>query len=79
MYPFRMQSLYRLAFSTIMGQMCYLRMGQGCTGGPGTYTQLKDIVTSDIPAPDAEPVLGATNPGHVVFDHFVEKPDSEDI
>ena len=26
-----------------MGQMCYLRVGQGYTGGPGTYTQLKDI------------------------------------
>lgn len=32
---------YRLAFSSVLGQMCYLRMGQGCTGGPGTYTQLQ--------------------------------------
>ena len=43
---------YRLAFSSAMGQICYLRMGQGCTGGPGTYTQLKDIITSAIPAPN---------------------------
>ena len=51
--------------------MCYLRMGQGFTGGPGTYTQLKDIVTSSIPSPDAEPALSDMMPGHVAFDHFM--------
>lgn len=63
---------YRLAFSTVMGQMCYLRMGQGCTGGPGTYTQLKDIVTSSIPGPDSEPALSDAMPQAVAFDHFVD-------
>lgn len=63
---------YRLAFSSAMGQMCYLRMGQGCTGGPGTYTQLKDIVTSAIPSPDHEPALTDAMPERIVFDHFVD-------
>ena len=63
---------YRLAFSSCMGQMCYLRMGQGCTGGPGTYTQLKDIVTSSIPQPNPEPALTDAMPETVAFDHFVD-------
>ena len=55
-----------------MGQMGYMRIGQGCTGGPGTYTQLKDIVTSSIPGPDSEPALTDAMPGTVAFDHFVD-------
>ena len=47
-------------------------MGQGCTGGLGTYTQLKDIVTSSISSPDAEPALFDKMLGHVAFDHFVD-------
>ena len=44
-------------------------MGLGCTGGPGTYTHLEDIVTSGIPEPDAEPPLSDAMTGSVVFDH----------
>ena len=63
---------FKLAFSSVLGQLCYLRMGQGCTGGPGTYTQLKDIVTSSIPSPDPEPALTDAMHGEAVYEHFVD-------
>lgn len=47
-------------------------MGQGCTGGPATYTKLKDVATGPIPSPHAEPAPTDTNPGHVCFDHFID-------
>ena len=52
--------------------MCYLRMGQGYTRGLGTYTQLKDIVTSSIPALDLGPALADAMRNGVAFDHFVD-------
>ena len=63
---------YKLGFSTALGHYCYLRMVQGTTGGPGTYTQLKEIVTGRIPTPNPEPALSDTNPGHTAFNHFVD-------
>ena len=63
---------YKLAFSSSEGQMCYLRMGQGCTGGPATYSRLKDIVTGSIPGPDPEPALSEAMQGNVCFNHFVD-------
>ena len=62
---------YKLAFSSSEGQMCYLRMGQGCTGGPATYSRLKDIVTGPIPEPHPEPSLSQAMK-HVCFNHFVD-------
>jgi len=52
---------YKTAFSSILGQFAYLRMGQGLTGAPHTYTQLKDLVMSPIPKPLGErPLSGET-------------------
>jgi hypothetical protein len=53
------------------GSLCYLRMGQGLTGGPGTYTRLKDIVTGPIPKLHAEPALNWVS-SNTAFDFFVE-------
>lgn len=55
--PLNRQHQYKTAFHTIYGQFMYLRMGQGLSGGPGTYTRLKDIATGRIPAPLAEDPL----------------------
>lgn len=63
---------YKTAFSTCKGQYCYGRMGQGLTGGPATYTRLKNIVTGDIPPPFPEPSLSDVSPGKVEFDNFVD-------
>lgn len=65
------QHAYKTGISTAMGQYCYLRMGQGLTGSPGTYTHMKDIATGPIPEPDPEPALPRASPG-VVFEHFVD-------
>ena len=40
---------YKTAFGTHMGQFHYLRMGQGLSGAPQTYTRLKDIFSGPIP------------------------------
>lgn len=36
-------------FNTALRQYAYLRMGMGLTGGPATYSRLKDISTGRIP------------------------------
>ena len=52
---------YKTAFSSILGQFAYLRMGQGLTGAPHTYVQLKDLVMGPIPEPLGErPLSGET-------------------
>jgi len=52
---------YKTAFSSILGQFAYLRMGQGLTGAPHTYAQLKDLVKGPIPEPRGEcPLAGKT-------------------
>ena len=52
---------YKTAFSSILGQFAYLRMGQGLTGVPHTYAQLKDLVMGPIPEPRGErPLAGET-------------------
>jgi len=40
---------FKTAFSTILGQFAYLRMGQGLWGAPHTYAQLKDLSMGHIP------------------------------
>ena len=62
---------YKSAFSSAFGQFAYLRMGQGLTGGPATYSKLKDIVTGEIPEPDPEPALSNVAP-EIMFAHFVD-------
>jgi len=52
---------YKTAFSLILGQFAYPRMGQGLTGAPQTYAQLKDLVKGPIPEPRGEcPLAGET-------------------
>ena len=64
--------LYKLAFSSSEGQMCYLRIGQGYIGGPAIYLRLKDIVTSIIPRLDSEPALSDVMPKKVCFNYYVD-------
>ena len=59
--PLHLKHAYKTAFNAFDGQYCYLRMGQGLTGGPATYSRLKDLVTGRIPGPDPEPALSDTS------------------
>ena len=63
---------YKLGFSSSEGQFCYKRMGQGCTGGAGTYARLKDIITAEVPAPDGEPSLSQCMPDEAYFEHYMD-------
>ena len=69
--PLHPEHAYKSAFSSAFGQMCYLRMGQGLTGSPGTYARLKDIATGDIPEPNPEPALSDVS-SNTTFNHFVD-------
>lgn len=60
---------YKLAFYTLQSQMCYDRIGQGCTGGSVIYTRMKDIATSAIPKPDPEPALSEAIP---CFEYYLD-------
>ncbi|OAF60732.1 hypothetical protein VC83_03480 [Pseudogymnoascus destructans] len=53
--PLHHRHIYKTGFSTHIGQMAYLRMGQGLTGAPSTYSKAKDIITGPIPEPFPEP------------------------
>jgi len=55
-YPMkRMEPIINaMTFSSILGQFAYIRMGQGLTGAPHTYAQLKDLVMGPIPKPRGE-------------------------
>lgn len=70
--PMFLPHAYKLGISTALGQFCYLVMGQGCTGGPATYSRLKDIMTNSVPSPDEEPALNEAMPGKAIFEHFVD-------
>ena len=62
---------FKTAFSTVLGQFAYLRMGQGLSGAPHTYAQLKDLATGHIPKPHSEDSLtGDREDGafHTFFD-----------
>ena len=62
---------FKTAFSTVLGQFAYLRMGQGLSGAPHTYAQLKDLAMGHIPEPQAEESLtGDREDGafHTFFD-----------
>lgn len=63
---------YKLDFSTALGHYYYLRMGQATSEDPETYTQLKKIVTVQLPSSNSEPVLSNYNPEHTIFNHFVD-------
>lgn len=52
--PLLAEHAYKTAFSTVLGQCCYLRMGMGLTGSPHTYARLKDLTFGPIPEPFAE-------------------------
>jgi len=52
---------YKTAFTSILRQFAYLQMGQGLTGAPHTYAQLKDLVMGPIPELRRErPLAGET-------------------
>ena len=55
--PLAQEHAYKTAFGTHRGQYHYLRMGQGLSGAPQTYTRLKDILAGPVPEPNAEPAL----------------------
>lgn len=52
-----LEHTYKISFVTVLGQYCYLQMGQELTRAPGTYSWLKDITMGEIPAPFPEPAL----------------------
>jgi hypothetical protein len=69
--PMHRPHAYKSAFSCVLGQFAYLRMGQGLTGAPHTYAQLKDIMSGPIPAPHAEePISGDS--GDAAFMSFFD-------
>lgn len=70
--PLYLPHACKISFSSYIEQFCYLSMGQGCTGGPATYTKLKDVVTGVIPESSPEPALADTDLGLVCFDHYVD-------
>ena len=55
--PLAQEHAYKTGFGTHRGQYYYLRMGQGLSGAPQTYTRLKDYLAGPIPKPNAEPAL----------------------
>jgi hypothetical protein len=65
--PLALEHAYKTAFPSLLGQFCYLRMGQGLTGAPGTYSRLKDLFAAPIPAPCAEPGLDGGGVGFECF------------
>ena len=62
---------YKTAYPTYMGQACYLRMAQGLTGAPITYSRMKDVFAGPIPPPQPEPMLDEAVK-YAVFGHFVD-------
>ena len=55
--PLAQEHAYKTAFGTHRGQYHYLRMGQGISGAPQTYTRLKDVLAGPIPEPYKERAL----------------------
>lgn len=53
--PLALEHAYKTSFVTVLGQYCYLCIGQGLTGAPGTYSRLINIAMGEIPAPFPEP------------------------
>jgi len=62
---------YRTSFSTYDGEWQYLRMGQGHSGAPQTYTRMKDIFSRYISAPNPEPTLNKSSSR--AFECFVDE------
>ena len=67
MYP---PHAYRTWLSTYKGQWQHLRMGQGLSGAPQTYTRMKDIFGGYIPVPNPEPTLNKSS--SAAFECFVD-------
>ncbi|KAJ8175493.1 hypothetical protein LV161_008779 [Aspergillus fumigatus] len=68
--PLAIEHSFKTGFNSILGQFCYLRMGQGLTGAPGTYSKLKDLAMGAIPEPSSEAALTSL-PG-VGFEYFMD-------
>ena len=60
------------AFGTHWGQYHYLRMGQGLSGAPQTYTRLKDVLAGPIPEPNKEPALDQFDLQGGTFQYFMD-------
>jgi hypothetical protein len=48
---------FKTAYSTIFGQLCYLKMGQVLSGAPHTYARVKDIALGPVPGPNSEDAI----------------------
>jgi hypothetical protein len=58
---------FKTAFSTIFGQLCYLRMGQGLSRASHTYARVKDITLGRVPGPNSEDVISGISEGVLLF------------
>ena len=47
-------------------------MGQRYTGGPVTYTQMKDPASGSKSSPDPESALTEAMPGQALYEHFLD-------
>lgn len=70
--PLAQEHAYKTAFGTHRGQYHYLRMGQGLSGAPQTYTRLKDTMAGPIPAPHSEPALETLAGEEGSFQYFMD-------
>ena len=70
--PLAQEHAYKTAFGTHRGQYHYLRMGQGLSGAPQTYTRLKDTMAGPIPAPHSEPALETLAGDEESFQYFMD-------
>ena len=70
--PLAQEHTYKTVFSTHRGQYHYVRMGQGLSGAPQTYTRLKDILTGPIPEPNKDPALDQFNVPGGTFQYFMD-------
>ena len=70
--PIHPAHYYKTGFACHLGQYCYLKMGQGLTGGAGTYARLKDLAMGNIPEPNSEPALADVDEEETVFLHFMD-------
>ena len=70
--PLAQEHAYKTAFGTHRGKNHYLRMGQGLSGAPQTYTHLKDILAGPIPAPNKEAALDDLSTDDGRFQYFMD-------
>jgi len=70
--PLAQEHAYKTAFGTHRGQYHYLRMGQGLSGAPQTYTRLKDTMAGPVPEPNPEPALEVLAGKEGSFQYFMD-------